>query len=47
MKNQWDEGLTIKEKKETYTIGVELGNLVHREQKDGVLKRKPIFCLLP
>ncbi|HDR4456117.1 hypothetical protein COJ79_31040 [Bacillus thuringiensis] len=33
MKNQWDEGLTIKEKKETYTIGVELGNLVHREQK--------------
>ncbi|MGE7725591.1 hypothetical protein [Bacillus cereus] len=33
MKNQWDEGLTSKEKKETYTIGVELGNLVHREQK--------------
>ncbi|WP_242296200.1 MULTISPECIES: hypothetical protein [unclassified Bacillus cereus group] len=33
MKNQWDEGLTIKEKKETYTIGVELGNLVHKEQK--------------
>ncbi|MCC2497591.1 hypothetical protein [Bacillus paranthracis] len=33
MKNQWDEGLTIKEKKETYTIGIELGNLVHREQK--------------
>ncbi|HDX9696683.1 TPA: hypothetical protein ROY42_000443 [Bacillus thuringiensis] len=33
MKNQWDEGLTIKEKKETYTIGGELGNLVHREQK--------------
>ncbi|HGP3676453.1 MULTISPECIES: DUF4304 domain-containing protein [Bacillus cereus group] len=33
MKNQWDDGLTIREKKETYTIGVELGNLVYREQK--------------
>ena len=47
MKNQWADGLTIREKKETYTIGVDLGNLVYREQKGGVLKRKPIFFLLP
>ncbi|MGR6002140.1 hypothetical protein ACT7C0_02755 [Bacillus cereus] len=40
MKNQWDEGLTIKEKKETYTIGVELGNLVHREQKRWCVEKK-------
>ncbi|AHZ50003.1 hypothetical protein [Bacillus thuringiensis] len=33
MKNQWADGLTIREKKETYTIGVDLGNLVYREQK--------------
>ena len=25
MKNQWADGLTIREKKETYTIGVDLG----------------------
>ena len=46
MKNQWADGLTIREKKETYTIGVDLGNLVYREQKGGVLKRKKIFYLL-
>ncbi|MDA2780335.1 hypothetical protein PDR89_12865 [Bacillus cereus group sp. Bc002] len=46
MKNQWDEGLTIKEKKETYTIGVELGNLVHREQKRWCVEKETDILLV-
>ncbi|EMN7728882.1 hypothetical protein WB980_002197 [Bacillus cereus] len=46
MKNQWDEGLTIKEKKETYTIGVELGNLVHREQKRWCVEKETDISLV-
>ncbi|MCU7662426.1 hypothetical protein ACFCVQ_21100 [Bacillus thuringiensis] len=46
MKNQWDEGLTIKEKKETYTIGVDLGNLVHREQKRWCVEKETDISLV-
>ncbi|MES1054017.1 hypothetical protein FOA24_35085 [Bacillus thuringiensis] len=40
MKNQWDDGLTAREKKETYTIGVELGNLVYGEQKRWTVEKE-------